>query len=219
MRSVTVPTVEHWGEAPHQQVALSGVYATQAAAEEACAKHQRALAAFCKKQSDELQDDETSDEFKEMFNHAFDDEMGPGYFSSEIKVVKMLIPMVFLKVLPAVVVTSLETMTTLMILTRTMKRSLANQRTKKMRRRRMPKMKMRRSCASLVETNCAIHGSLETLKKRSTIRKTSHHHLHHTSTTTFQSILLAQFAMRAKSNTTNTVNVHTVLQTKTRSRP
>ena len=79
MRSVTVPTVAEWGEAPHLQVALSGVYATQAAAEEACGKHQRALAAFCQKQSDESQE-----------NDVEGNEGGlSGFFSSQIKVVKM----------------------------------------------------------------------------------------------------------------------------------
>ena len=112
IRSVVVPTAADFGEAPHQQVALSGVYATQAAAEEACAKHQRALAAFCKKQSDELQEhqakaaakieeddesheeddmiSETSDRFKQFFNHRnYDGSDEPRYFSSAIKVVKM----------------------------------------------------------------------------------------------------------------------------------
>ena len=113
IRSVVVPTAADFGEAPHQQVALSGVYATQAAAEEACAKHQRALAAFCKKQSDELQEhqakaaakieedeesheeddmiSETSDRFKQFFNHEMliDGSDEPRYFSSAIKVVKM----------------------------------------------------------------------------------------------------------------------------------
>ena len=113
IRSVVVPTAADFGEAPQQQVALSGVYATQAAAEEACAKHQRALAAFCKKQSDELQEhqakaaakieedeesheeddmiEETSDKFKEFFNHEMliEEPDEPRYFSSAIKVVKM----------------------------------------------------------------------------------------------------------------------------------
>jgi hypothetical protein len=69
------------------QVALSGVFASKEAAEEASVKHQKALAEFCETQSKELKDVEKRSTLRGQFTHDLCDE--PGYFKSELTVVEM----------------------------------------------------------------------------------------------------------------------------------
>jgi hypothetical protein len=91
MRSVTVPTCEDWGEAPHLQVAMSGVFASKEAAEEASAKHQKALAEFCEQQSVALRDEVHRGQLQERFGSIFEcpNSGTIGYYRSELKVVEM----------------------------------------------------------------------------------------------------------------------------------
>ena len=89
MRSVKVPHGEDWGDAPHLQVALSGVFATKELAEKACAEHQKALAAFCEKQSKQLESEE-KEELEEQYGCDFSSSPhGPGHFESQLCVVEM----------------------------------------------------------------------------------------------------------------------------------
>ena len=90
MRSVTVPSGADWGQAPHMQVALSGVFATKEAAEQASAKHQKALAVFCEKQSKELRDGKKRTDLEEKYDCDFPAEgCEDAHFSSQLTVVEM----------------------------------------------------------------------------------------------------------------------------------
>jgi hypothetical protein len=89
MRSVEVPTCAEWGAAPHLQTALSGVFASKEAADEACAKHQKALATFCKKQSADLEDGDKLQALEKKSRLQLEHEGETGHFSSQLAVVEM----------------------------------------------------------------------------------------------------------------------------------